>query len=114
MPFISLSHTQSTTICIPIHVLITTLIVGMVKVISKDVIDTCNSSHNTISFTIDQDDRRLIIHSNSITKLPESGDLCSNITEFGVLEGDPPPPQTKWYCHTDLQKNIILFLYLTV
>ncbi len=37
-----------------------------------------------------------------ITKLPESGDLCGNITEFGVVEdhlrpmgsGDPPPPQT--------------------
>ncbi len=25
-----------------------------------------------------------------ITKLPESGDLCGNITEFGVAEGDPP------------------------
>ncbi len=32
---------------------------------------------------------------NTITKLPESGDLCSNITEFEVVEGDPPPPQMK-------------------
>ncbi len=30
-----------------------------------------------------------------ITKLPDSGDLCGNITEFGVAEGDPPPPQMK-------------------
>ncbi len=38
-----------------------------------------------------------------ITKLPESGVLCGNITEFGVAEDhlsqqgeeDPPPPQTK-------------------
>ncbi len=26
---------------------------------------------------------------NIITKLPESGDLCGNNTEFGVEEGDP-------------------------
>ncbi len=26
---------------------------------------------------------------NNITKLPESGDLCGNITEFGVTEGSP-------------------------
>ncbi len=32
---------------------------------------------------------------DTITKLPESGDLCGNITEFGVAEGDPLPPQTK-------------------
>ncbi len=31
---------------------------------------------------------------DNITKLPESGVLCGNITEFGV-EGGPPPPQTK-------------------
>ncbi len=45
---------------------------------------------------------------NTITKLPESGVLCDNITEFGVAEDhlSPqgechlPPPQTKWYCHT--------------
>ncbi len=30
-----------------------------------------------------------------ITKLPESGDLCANITEFGVVEGDPPPSSKK-------------------
>ncbi len=38
-----------------------------------------------------------------ITKLPESGVLCDNITDFGVAEdylspqgeGDLPPPQTK-------------------
>ncbi len=38
-----------------------------------------------------------------LTKLPESGVLCDNITEFGVAEdhlrptgsGDLPPPQTK-------------------
>ncbi len=28
-------------------------------------------------------------------KQPESGDLCGNITEFGVAEGDLSPPQTK-------------------
>ncbi len=27
-----------------------------------------------------------------ITKLPESGDLCGNITEFGVAEGSLEPP----------------------
>ncbi len=40
---------------------------------------------------------------NIITKVPESGDLCGNITEFGVREehlspqgeGDLPPPQMK-------------------
>ncbi len=26
-----------------------------------------------------------------VTKLPESGDLCGNITEFGVVEGSPEP-----------------------
>ncbi len=26
-----------------------------------------------------------------LTKLPESGDLCGNITEFGVAEGSPEP-----------------------
>ncbi len=44
----------------------------------------------------------------SITKLPESGVQCCNITEFGVVEDhlslygevDPPQPQMKWYCHT--------------
>ncbi len=31
-----------------------------------------------------------------MTKLPKSGVLCDNITEFGVAEeGDLPPPQTK-------------------
>ncbi len=43
------------------------------------------------------------LYTNNITKLPESGVLCGNITEFGVVtdhlspqgEGDPPPPQTK-------------------
>ncbi len=25
------------------------------------------------------------------TKQPESGDLCGNITEFGVVEGSPEP-----------------------
>ncbi len=55
-------------------------------------------------------------------KQPESGDLCGNITEFGgggritwasrakVLL---PPPQTKCYCHTDLQTKVVLFLYPT-
>ncbi len=41
--------------------------------------------------------------SDYITKLPESSDLCGNITEFRVGkdhlirqgEGDPAPPQTK-------------------
>ncbi len=32
----------------------------------------------------------------NITKLPESGVLCGNITEFGVVEDHlSPPPQTK-------------------
>ncbi len=48
-----------------------------------------------------------------MTKLPESGDLCGNITEFGVAEGDPPSPQMKLYCHTDIQTKIVLFLYPT-
>ncbi len=52
------------------------------------------------------------IQQNTITKLPESGDLCGNITEFGVVEGDPLPPQTKWYCHTDLQTKVVLFVFL--
>ncbi len=45
-----------------------------------------------------------------ITKLAESGDLCDNITEVDLL----PPPQMKWYCYTDLQMKVILFLYPTV
>ncbi len=28
---------------------------------------------------------------NIITKLPESADLCGNITEFGVVEESPEP-----------------------
>ncbi len=56
-----------------------------------------------------------------ITKLPEFGDLCGNITEFGVAEGfylssqgeaDPPPSQTKWYCHTDLQMKVVKMFYI--
>ncbi len=27
----------------------------------------------------------------SITKLPECGDLCGNMSEFGVVEGSPEP-----------------------
>ncbi len=46
-----------------------------------------------------------------ITKLPESGDLCGNITEFGVAEGDPSPPQTKWYYHRDRQTNVVLYCF---
>ncbi len=61
------------------------------------------------------------IRSNIITKLPQSGDLYGNITEFGVVEehlspqgeSDLPPPQTKWYCNTVHQTkvffNILLF-----
>ncbi len=30
-----------------------------------------------------------------ITKPPESGELCEEITEFVVAEGDLPPPQMK-------------------
>ncbi len=29
--------------------------------------------------------------SETITKLPESGDLCGNIMEFWVAEGSPEP-----------------------
>ncbi len=29
------------------------------------------------------------MHEEIKVKQPESGDLCSNITEFGVAEGDP-------------------------
>ncbi len=29
-------------------------------------------------------------------KLPESGDLCANITEFGVAEGSPEPAGQVW------------------
>ncbi len=55
-------------------------------------------------------------------KQPESGDLCGNITEFGVAEehlslqgdSDLPPPQMKWYCHTVHQTKVVLFLYSTV
>ncbi len=55
-------------------------------------------------------------------KQPESGDLCGNITEFGVAEehlsqqgeGDLPSPQTKRYCHTVHQTKFVLFLYPTV
>ncbi len=43
-----------------------------------------------------------LIMAYTITKLPESGVLCGNITVFGVEdhltpqgEGGPPPPQTK-------------------
>ncbi len=31
-----------------------------------------------------------------ITKLPESGGLCGNITEFGVAEGSPEPVGWSW------------------
>ncbi len=36
----------------------------------------------------------LTVHGKIKAKQPESGDLCGNITEFGVAEGDPsaPPP----------------------
>ncbi len=29
-------------------------------------------------------------------KQPESGDLCDNITEFGVVEGSPEPAGRRW------------------
>ncbi len=32
-------------------------------------------------------------YTDAVTTLPESGDLYDNITEVGVAEGDPPPPQ---------------------
>ncbi len=36
---------------------------------------------------------------------------CGYITEFGLAEGDPPPPQEKTYCQTDLQtKFFLIFL----
>ncbi len=44
----------------------------------------------------------LVMNLDIITKLPESGDLCGNITEFGVAEGDSLPLQMKWYCNTNL------------
>ncbi len=50
----------------------------------------------------------------TITKLPESSDLYDDITEFGVAEGDPPPPQTKRYYHTDLQMKFVFYIYPTV
>ncbi len=56
----------------------------------------------------------LYIETGNITKLPECGDLCGNITEFGVSESDPPRSRTMWYCHTDLQMKVVLFLYPTV
>ncbi len=31
----------------------------------------------------------------NITKLPEFGDLCGNMTEYGMAEGDQPLSQTK-------------------
>ncbi len=34
-------------------------------------------------------------------KQPESGDLCDNITEFGVAEGSPELAGWRWsFCHT--------------
>ncbi len=50
-----------------------------------------------------------------ITKLRESGALCGNITEFldglgSPGKGDPPPPQTRWYCHTAYQMKVVLCL----
>ena len=55
---------------------------------------------------------------DTITKLPECGVMCGNITEFRVAEdhlslqgeGDPPPPQTKWYCHTAHHTQVVLCL----
>ncbi len=32
-------------------------------------------------------------------KQPESGDLCGNITKFGVAEGSPEPAGWKWSFH---------------
>ncbi len=33
---------------------------------------------------------------NNKAKQPESGDLCDNITEFGVAEGSPSPCRLRW------------------
>ncbi len=52
----------------------------------------------------------------------KTGDLCHNITEFGVAEdhmslqgeGDLLPRQTQWNCYTVYQMKIVLFLYPTV
>ncbi len=58
---------------------------------------------------------------NNITKPPDYGELCQEITEFVVVEdhlsqqaeGDLPPPQTKYSPHTAHQTKVVLFLYLT-
>ncbi len=58
---------------------------------------------------------------NTITKPPESGELCEEITEFVVAEdhlspqceGDLPLPQMKWSPHTAHQTKVVLFLNLT-
>ncbi len=47
-----------------------------------------------------------------IIKPPESGELCEEITEFAVVEGDRLPPQTKWSPHTAHQMKVVVFLYL--
>ncbi len=33
---------------------------------------------------------------DTITKLPDSGDLYGNITEFWVVEGSPEPTRRRW------------------
>ncbi len=40
--------------------------------------------------------------------------ICVAISLSLGWRKDHPPPQTKWYCHTDLQMNVVLFLYPTV
>ncbi len=72
------------------------------------MIDTCHLMWRTLLIypvTIDNLSFNLeniiILPFYIITKLPECGDLCGNITEFGMAEEfyfdthGPPPPQTK-------------------
>ncbi len=58
------------------------------NVVAKDsVVVTTNGSY-PVDVNKTQGTRCML---DTITKLQESGDLCDNITEFGVAEGLPEP-----------------------
>ncbi len=72
---------------------------------NRSIMSSVNSTYNTHTWYI----LTLVTCIGAITKLPQSGVLCDNITEFGVAE-DLLPPQTKWYCHTAHQTKVVLSL----
>ncbi len=45
-----------------------------------------------------------------ITKLPKSGDLCGNITEFGVVEGSHAPPNEMILAYRSPDEDCFVFI----